>query len=141
MSVQVVDMYAEIFGKITMATIKSFTDISQSKKLAEILPIESADMCINSTNPYMITHELRPYDGFDNEHDPSWSLAALLDILHSKAKDIPSLSGGGYKDGEYISDWCLDYEFENGDYQKTFADNPIDACYEMILKLKEKNLL
>ena len=27
-----------------MATIKSFTDISQSKKLAEILPIESADM-------------------------------------------------------------------------------------------------
>lgn len=27
-----------------MATIKSFTDLEQSKKLAEILPIESADM-------------------------------------------------------------------------------------------------
>ena len=27
-----------------MATIKSFTDLQQSKKLAEILPIESADM-------------------------------------------------------------------------------------------------
>ena len=27
-----------------MATIKSYTDISQSKKLAEILPLESADM-------------------------------------------------------------------------------------------------
>jgi hypothetical protein len=27
-----------------MATIKSYTDIEQSKKLAEILPIESADM-------------------------------------------------------------------------------------------------
>jgi len=65
----------------------------------------------------------------------------LLNILHSKAKDIPSLSGGGYKDGKYISDWCLDYEFENGDYQKTFADNPTDACYEMILKLHELNLL
>lgn len=28
-----------------MATIKSYTDIEQSKKLAEILPTESADMC------------------------------------------------------------------------------------------------
>ena len=27
-----------------MATIKSYTDINQSEKLAEILPIESADM-------------------------------------------------------------------------------------------------
>lgn len=28
-----------------MSTIKSYTDIEQSKKLAMILPIESADMC------------------------------------------------------------------------------------------------
>ena len=28
-----------------MATIKSFTDLEQSKKLAEILPLETADMC------------------------------------------------------------------------------------------------
>ena len=27
-----------------MATIKAYTDLSQSKKLAEILPLESADM-------------------------------------------------------------------------------------------------
>ena len=30
-----------------MATIKSYTDIEQSKKLAEILPLESADMGYN----------------------------------------------------------------------------------------------
>ena len=32
-----------------MATIKSYTDLSQSKKLAEILPLESADIlhCID----------------------------------------------------------------------------------------------
>ena len=29
-----------------MATIKSYTDIEQSKKLAEILPLESADWTI-----------------------------------------------------------------------------------------------
>ena len=33
--------------------IKSYTDILQSRKLARILPLESADMCINSTNPYV----------------------------------------------------------------------------------------
>ena len=38
-----------------MATIKSYTTIEQSRKLAEILPIESADMCYikhtSSDNP------------------------------------------------------------------------------------------
>lgn len=31
-----------------MATIKSYTDISQSKTLSKILPLESADMCIGN---------------------------------------------------------------------------------------------
>ena len=48
--------------------MKSYTDLNQSKKLAEILPIESADMCFN-----------------DNE--PCWSLAALLDILPETIED------------------------------------------------------
>ena len=36
-----------------MATIKSYTDLEQSKKLAKILPIETADMflAINGTIP------------------------------------------------------------------------------------------
>ena len=125
-----------------MATVKAYTDLEQSKKLAKILPIETADMYYEEGigNNYRIdfgnyadisiSKNLLGIDAF-----PCWSLAALLNILHSKAKDIPSLSGGGYKDGEYISDWCLDYEFENGDYQKTFADNPVDACVEMVEKI------
>ena len=135
-----------------MATIKSYTDIEQSKKLAGILPLESADMWwlyVSSQGKHiaMMYEEPDPHYlarmesyGIKDAAIRCWSLAALLNILHSKAKDIPSLSGGGYKDGKYISDWCLDYEFENGDYQKTFADNPIDACVDMILKLHELNL-
>ena len=131
-----------------MAAIKSYTNIEQSRKLAEFLPIESADMWYQYTGfsikdgsekPRYFPMVIRDYES--DEDIPCWSLAALLNILHSKAKDIPSLSGGDYKDGNYISDWCLDYEYDNGNYQKTFADNPVDACVAMIEKLHEQKLL
>ena len=131
-----------------MATIKSYTDVEQSKKLAEILSLESADMWYQhigfnikdgSEKPIYFPMVIR--DCESDEDIPCWSLAALLNILHSGQGNIPSLSGGGYQDGKYISDWCLDYEYDNGDYQKTFADNPIDACVEMIEKLHKLKML
>jgi hypothetical protein len=123
---------------------KAFTDLEQSKKLAEILPLDSADMCYIQNKP-KIGFLQKEYEEFGDsilqDYFPCWSLAALLNILHNKAKVIPSLSGGCYKAGKYTSDWCLDYEFENGDYQRTFADNPVDACYNMIVRLQDLNLL
>ena len=127
--------------------MKSYTDIEQSRKLAEILPLESADMCyIQDLLAGGKYGEYRPYIGniipaYGQDKIKCWSLAALLNILHSKTKNIPSLSGGGYKDGKYTLDWCLDYEFDDGDYQKTFADNPVDACVAMIERLHELNML
>lgn len=135
---------------------KAYTDLEQSKKLAEILPVESADMkwfvpadnesefieevsLINNKSEYNLFDKVTDWN--DTPYVPCWSLAALLNILRSRPDSIPSLSGGGYKDGNYIPDWCLDYEYDIGDYQKTFADNPVDACYEMILKLHEQKLL
>ena len=122
--------------------MKSYTDIEQSRKLAEILPLESADMCYpkDAFEYHYAKEPVCHYNGIGLAH-PCWSLAALLNILHSKTKNIPSLSGGGYKDGKYTQDWCLDYEFDNGDYQKTFADNPVDACVAMIERLHEQNML
>ena len=125
-----------------MAAIKSYTDIEQSKILSKILPLESADMywyiAIKGNPKAMLNEGYNKYGDFEL---PCWSLAALLNILHSRQGDIPSLSGGGYKDGKYISDWCLDYEYDNGNYQKTFADNPVDACVAMIEKLNELKML
>jgi hypothetical protein len=129
-----------------MATIKSYSDFQQSKVLSKILSDDSADMRYHTISQYnqypcdeiVYTVEFGKASGKDI---PCWSLAALLNILHNKAKDIPSLSGGGYKAGKYTSDWCLDYEFENGDYQIVFADNPVDACYNMIVRLQDLNLL
>ena len=80
--------------------MKAYTDIEQSKKLVEILPLESADMCwcnssvkgVNYTDEFTVhTHtakELKEvFDGVFNHWDkyweliPCWSLAALLDLL------------------------------------------------------------
>ena len=108
--------------------MKSFTDIPQSKKLAEILPIESADMnyfepFVNSTDsPDEIYGEVRVGGGGGL---PAWSLAALLDIL--KNPMLLKYDGSWHIYNEDIK--CLDF------------DNSIDACYEMILKLHEKGLL
>ena len=133
-----------------MATTKSFTDLQQSKKLAEILPLESADMRYGYIAPY--DYSDRMYDGgYDeipypkdfliknpnfsaNEYDtelPCWSLVALLAILH-----FPSLH-------KTIRGWRCD-TYRNNNKHIMYGEsknNPIDACYEMILKLHELNLL
>ena len=124
-----------------MATIKSHTDIKQSKKLAEILPLESADMhyCLEQrdiASGYEIG--ITPYTKAKRfigkcyiiDVQPSWSLAALLDVL-------PRIEG--FKP-------VLDLEINYVQYPSNIdlsatADNPVDACYKMIIKLHGQNLL
>lgn len=117
-----------------MATIKAYTDIEQSKKLAEILPLESADMKILpfTEREYRIV----PINdisvcGRDDEIY-AWSLAELLGVLPEEIKYYaPNLQK---EDGKY----SIAY---GDDELLCIADNPVDACYEMILKLHELNLL
>ena len=141
-----------------MATIKSHTDIEQSKKLAEILPLESADMCINSTNPYMIFTEIRPIEGFDEEHDPCWSLAALMNMLPSEFTEVGKYSTTTYKINirKYALTEDVDlYQIAYGSYKwhedgnHTWSDmintgekeDLLDAVFQMICWLKENNKL
>lgn len=135
-----------------MATIKSFTDLQQSKKLAEILPLESADMyylfwrqdgkAINYAPFVADGHEERGEQRiFD--YVPCWSLAALLETIPQEIFDeeyIINITEG------WNNRWMLtydDFEDRNHSYYglSIDADNLVDACYEIILKLKEKNLL
>ena len=133
-----------------MATIKSFTDLEQSKKLAEILSLESADMCyikhsssdnptweFNEDFPPMILGDV-PINEITAETLPCWSLAALLGVL-----PIVNLCAVTLKmklNHKYYMDLCtniVNYRYiSTNDY-----DNPVDACVEMIIKLKELNLL
>lgn len=131
-----------------MATIKSYTDLEQSKKLAEILPLKSADMSYSfdfdsgtykistaSYKSWVVPKYARPDNGF-GQVIPCWSLAALLDILPTIDDEFePQLHRSSDK---YL---CTYEGKEDSSGLWKVANNPVDACYEMILKLNEINLL
>ena len=113
-----------------MATIKSYTDISQSKTLSNILPLESADMCYINGSVGKIHIGGWKDEMHDEDDIPCWSLANLLGVL-------PEIQGG--KPIIALDDNYITYPHMSDLHTK--ADNLVDACYEMILKLHELNLL
>ena len=62
--------------------MKAYTDIEQSKKLAKILPLKSADMgWYYSRNPQAARNQMWVGTKTENADIPCWSLAALLQVL------------------------------------------------------------
>lgn len=119
--------------------MKSYTDLEQSKKLAEILSIESADMCYpkDAFEYHYAKEPVCHYSGIGLAH-PCWSLAALIDVLPLEVEAHKQT------DGHKIYYYVESYMKRNGKeiYQSTERhENLIDACYEMILKLHKQNLL
>lgn len=126
-----------------MTTIKSFTDVPQSKTLSTILPVETADTYWWSTS---LRHYIEAMDDGDfNEkegHVRAWSLAALLNYLRD-INFFPNIEAD--EDSVTMS---IDY-FEDEDAMlltpmhniTTKAETFIDACYELILKLHDLKIL
>lgn len=123
--------------------MKCYTDIEQSKKLADILPIDTADMWYS----YYGNSKYNPTIAYEGQqwflcqirnslHDdiPCWSLSALLSILPVTATLL--------KDGNISDTGDVKYSCECSmvSIYKWF-DNPVDACVAMIEKLNELNLL
>lgn len=134
-----------------MATIKSYTDIEQSRKLAEILPIESADMYFighrSITNPkeweYRNTPEVRgKYIDFDDKRIfyPCWSLAALLGVIPKRIKHYNVLTID-ISENEFAIRYDEIAYRVNNDLPDITKDNPVDACVAMIEKLHELKML
>ena len=134
-----------------MAAIKSHTDLHQSKVLAKILPLESADMHYHYDSDF---DELESIPTITEEDDHfvlfpkdvrCWSLAALLNVLPNSENISTNLSKGGYiiSTIEYTNSWFVDYEDETDGLNNcvTSADNPVDACVAMIEKLHELKML
>lgn len=127
-----------------MKTIKAFTDLDQSKKLANILPLklESADMTwrrvTNNITGEIIWKQTVGLDGaikdnlfsFRNGYVyPCWSLAALISVLPE-----PSLHQD--RDGKWYCDAQPNRMYFSGHY-----DYPVDACFELVMKFHELKIL
>lgn len=125
--------------------IKTYTDIEQSRKLAEFLPFKSADMFYFDS----------PFDGeyFKNprfgvvEHNtneiPCWSLAALFKVIPV----VLDRAGKKYRLRMDESETDFDIWYEEIDMGlaqldlDVIAPNMVDACVAMIEKLHNERLL
>lgn len=124
--------------------MKSYTDLGQSRKLVEFLPHGSADMYYEDDISVEFGH------GWHAQHIPCWSLTALIDVMPQINDWITPY---GHKDDKLfqfepkiykIWDHSIipSYKVTYGDKLSTdIYDNPVDAAFEMILKLHELKLL
>ena len=144
-----------------MATIKSFTDLEQSKKLAEILPIESADMWWSrctitdfGDGTLKVSYAVEPCNitQFRNtkEDIPCWSLVALFNVMPQINDWITPHGHKNDKLSQFEPKICKILEHSIiPSYKVTYGnglstdiyDNPVDAAFEMILKLHELGIL
>jgi hypothetical protein len=113
--------------------MKSYTDLEQSKKLAKILPLESADMflALNGTLPVMSKYIDDGFVTADDTAVPCWSLAALLKYLQKfRAQGyIPILFPTENK-------WILNFvERGHGTICKVACYDPVDTCVGTILTI------
>lgn len=127
---------------------KICTSIEQSKKLIKLgIDVNSADMywlnrhidltetkyevfVINKSNKYIDFFKSYAVAIEAKEIIPAWSLGALLEIIRIN---------GSY--GLQMDEEGFYLENEDGDIMTESYFNPIDACMEMIVKLKESNIL
>lgn len=143
-----------------MNKYNGYTTVEQSKKLNEILPGESADMYYTATaygeQMRILWTNWEVHLGLDiaikdnlfshrNGYTvPCWSLAALLDALKEFnpktmfLKDTSNVCVNGL-----TNVWRLSVETVDADInlRDVYADNLVDACYAMIIRLHEQNLL
>ena len=127
-----------------METIKSYTNLPQSRILSKILSRYSADLV------YKFTGEGDPEDDRNFRHTPTvdpfapgipcWSLATLLEACEDKAFFVKARPSDCYNEKCWYAattDPC-----NNGKIHKTDCyDNPIDALFAIIVYLhKQKRL-
>ena len=122
--------------------MKIVTDLDQSKKLAEFLPLESADMFYRNNG---VDAKLMWEHNAHKVKYPCWSLAALFGVLPVMIDYKGSLirlriDKGNIGQDEYAI-WYDDLDNGLSTSIASEAKNLVDACYEMIIKLHEMGVL
>ena len=124
--------------------MKIATDFEQSKKLAEFLPLESADMCWTPFDEKWDAYLGTPNPDAIKKEIPCWSLAALINLLPNDEENSSVLSRGVWTNDEYESKWCAEWEYHGKDdyhHELAYSYEPIDACVELTIKIHERNLI
>lgn len=126
--------------------MKSYTDLEQSKKLAETLQLESADMCyIQDLLAGCKYGEYRPYIGniipaYGQDKIKCWSLAALLGVIPKHIKDYNVLRID-ISENEFAI-WYDEIGYGvNNDLPNITMESAVDACVAMIERLHELKML
>ena len=137
-----------------MATIKSFTDLEQSKRLAGILPPESADLCYEfdfdlafntkwKSTPIII--EKSNHFDLYSQDIPCWSQAALYNMLPVVIGNLLEKNALRLRMDKGETDFNVWYDnLDTGSAVEGLdivESNPVDAYYKMIVKLHEQKLL
>ena len=138
---------------MTMATIKSHTDLPQSKVLAEFLPLESADMCFKclDEDPYDIV--CKPYSEWKEEYKgllingdadviPCWSLAALSEFILPYIADNDGNNYKFYLSKDGLDRWIAYYKSDDVSIHICEeSDNMIDVIFEMVCWIKNEEYI
>jgi len=136
-----------------MTTIKSFTSLEQSEKLAEFLSLESADMeylCLKETNATIgsVPFVKDDYEVENSAYDaiykriPCWSLAALSEFILPSVVDDDGNNYKFYLSKDGLDRWIAYYKScDVSIHICEESDNMIDVIFEMICWLKEEKYI
>ena len=131
--------------------MKSYTNLEESKKLVEILPIESADMhystwtildgeFIVSPNYGNTIENLR--EDYGNQIIPCWSLTALSEFILPYIADDDGNNYKFYLSKDGINRWIAYYKSDNVSIHICEeSDNMIDVILEMVCWLKKEEYI
>jgi hypothetical protein len=117
--------------------MKSYTDIEQSKKLAEILSIESADMgWYYSCSPQAARNQMWVGTKSENADIPCWSLAALEGLMPFQIITKNERYGFRQLKGYNTQGETYYFEYISSINQRLYEtyhwNNPLDAAFEMV---------
>lgn len=122
-----------------MATIKGYTTLEQSRKLAEILPLESADMYYSYDHDFG-EHESIPTITEEDDHFvlfpddiPCWSLVALLNVFPEYT--LQRTDWGSKIEHKIVVD------VNDDSYASKNYEHLVDACVATIEQLHELKLM
>ena len=120
---------------------KICTDINQTKKLIELgFDIDTADLTvldlpIQNGDRFKFINSKIPGDIFPSITDgksekiPAWSLSTLMELIPKSTISTPNPFSDNY--------CCRNVEFD----MEFYADNAVDAVFEMVVWLKENGKL